>query len=293
MADLEESINITRHAISVTGPENKLNPHLVSLYCQLALSLKLKHSRTGDHLDNEARIRVVRKGLTLAAEDHHERVRLLDNLSTALHGKYKLSGVVEDLEEAIEAGRLGVAACPEGHEDQVSILSNLVSGLQSRHLKLGHMFDLEESVALARRAINSTPKDAPLKAQLLNNLGLGLGKMYWAGTKSLAELYEARLCLISSLYQSNAPPAMRVKAAELLLLLTSSWAEVFEIASYAVHLLPTMLTQSLTSADKQHMLGEIVGITSLAAEAAFRTGKKGIHALKILESGRGLFSSSI
>ncbi|KAF9772715.1 hypothetical protein IL306_009564 [Fusarium sp. DS 682] len=100
------------------------------------------------------------------------------------------------------------------------------------------------------------PSGHPNRAMYLNGLGIRLGDRYSrGGTDSMSDL-----------------------------------SDTIEAAREAVNAIPA---RSLKNPDKQHLLGQVVGLASNAAAAALHAGRGPTVALKILEQGRGVLATAL
>ncbi|KAL4964463.1 CHAT domain-containing protein [Aspergillus stella-maris] len=330
LADLDETIQLGREALYITPKDH---PDRAMYLNNLGKELGDRHSRTGVLADLEEAIQLEREALYITPEDHPDRALYLNSLGKVLGDRYSRTGVLADLVEAIQLGRealyitpkdhpdramclynlgsgLGdrylrigaiqfgreaVHATPEGHPNHAKYLNNLGKELGDRYLRTGVLADLEEAIQIGREAVRATPGDHPDRAMYLNNLGSGLADRY-SRIGTLANLEEAILHAKSALQQETSFITTRIRAGENAIHYISrlrDWQDCYEVAETTVRLVPRLTLRSLRNSDKQHLLGEVVGLASNAAAAALNAQKGALAALTLLELGRGVLAESL
>ncbi|KAL4864994.1 hypothetical protein BDV12DRAFT_211281 [Aspergillus spectabilis] len=201
MADLEESIQLKREAVTATPHDH---PDRARYLNNLGAALWGRYSRTGVLANLEESIKIGREAVTATSEDHPDRALYLNNLGVWLkdrvsiqigrevvtatpedhphraRDRYTRTGAIADLEESIQIGRETVTATPEDHPDQAI----------NRYSRTGAMADLEESIQIGREAVTATPEDHPNRAGYLINLGIALGDRY-SRIGAIADLEES------------------------------------------------------------------------------------------------------
>jgi hypothetical protein len=141
-------------------------------------------------------------------------------------------------------------------------------------------------------AVAVTPTGQPDSAARLYNLGMLLlnsGQDDNDLSGPLSYFHEA-------FDSPTASPMERIDAGKLILsccLLTSDWERAYEALNKAVRLVPILAPKSLLNTDKQHMLGQVVGLASNAAAVALQAGKNPFVSFEILELGRGVLAMSL
>ncbi|KAL4950438.1 CHAT domain-containing protein [Aspergillus filifer] len=292
LADLDEAIQIGREAVRAT-PE--YHPDRAMYLNNLGCGLGDRYSRTGVLANLDDAIQVGREAVRATPEDHPDHAMYTYNLGIRLGQRYSRTGVLDNLEEAIQFGREAVHATPEDHPNHAKYLNNLGKELGDRYLRTGVLADLEEAIQYGREAVRATPGDHPDRAMYLNNLGSALKDRY-SGLGTLANLEEAILHAKSALQQETSFITTRIRAGENAIhyiSLLRNWQDCYEVAETTVRLVPRLTLRSLRNSDKQHLLGEVVGLASNAAAAALNAQKGALAALTLLELGRGVLAESL
>jgi hypothetical protein len=68
------------------------------------------------------------------------------------------------------------------------------------------------------------------------------------------------------------------------------WTEVSRISEAAMKLLPNISPRAVRQAEIQHSLATCIGLPTLAAGAALQAKESEVHALGLLEHGRGIIA---
>ena len=289
ISDLNGSIRAARRALEAT-PYNhhRLSQHLHNL----SIGLLDRYRRTEDPSDLEESIKVMRKALGVKGNDSNGRAVYLHGLAVQLGYKYSSTKETEDLEEAIDLSRQCVDSTPENDRECPKRMNTLGNHLNRRYLDSGTVFDLETSIELARRAVDITPHDHVDRAAYLSNLGAALYDRYLE-KKVATDLEEAVTHQQAALNQTSSPIIHRINGGATALSICKDWPRAYEIASATVALVPQLSSRSLENSDKQHALGQIVGLASIAAAAALNAGQAPLVALNLLETGRGVLGASL
>ena len=219
----------------------------------------------------------------------------LNTLSDHLSNKYSRTGAIADLDEAIRVRREAINTTPVHDLQRVTDLFKLGRQVDSRYSITQAIADLEELIRIMREAVEQTSQDYPDRAGFLNSLGNALGDKY-SRIGATADLKEAILCHQLALRQLNSPTMTRIVASREVLeycAIISDWQQAYEAADIGVHLIPTLMSQSLGISDKQFMLGQMNGLASNAAAAALHAGRGALVALNFLEQGRGVVAASL
>ncbi|KAI3575922.1 hypothetical protein IWW34DRAFT_835244 [Fusarium oxysporum f. sp. albedinis] len=100
--------------------------------------------------------------------------------------------------------------------------------------------------------------------------------------------------LIDGAEVSHSPPTLRIESSTLagiMLATKDDWREASRIAELAVNLLPTVAPRQLSQHDQQHLLSTTSVIATMAASFALEAEKAPLHAVQLLELGRGIITS--
>lgn len=292
MPDLEEAIRVGREAFRSMPKDH---PDRVSLLNNLGLQLGDRYARTGADGDLDESIELIRESVKMTPERHISRAKRLNNLQIRLGDRFLATGAEVDLKEAIRVGREAIDGTPEGHPNRALFLSNLGNRLGDVFERTGDMVDLNEAIRICQEAINAMPKTHSRRAELSINLGNRLSDRYRktgaiSDFEAVTAEYQAALC------HSSSVASTRITAGRKLLWCYADklrWQQAYDASTIAVPLIPELTIRSLENSDKQHLLGEVVGLASDAAAAALHAGRGSLVALNFLEQGRGVLGTSL
>lgn len=258
----------------------------------LGVNLLLQHLRTQSSVPLDEAIQAIKDAVSLAPESDLDRNAYLLNLCSALSSRFSLTRRLPDLEEAITVARQVVSVTPTDHADYPRHLANLAVWLRDRYNEKHSHSDLDEAIELARRSVMESAGDDVERARRANNLGQMLCTRY-IRTRARGDLDESNSLYQSTLDQSNARVLDRVLAGSALVRNNQDWQQAYESGKVAVRLVAKLTPQSLDNSDKQHALGQLIGLASDAAAAALRVGESPLAALHLLELGRGVLGASL
>ncbi|KAH7210848.1 CHAT domain-containing protein [Fusarium redolens] len=294
IVDLESTIQMTRRAVEMT-PQSSLNRAL--FLHNLGAALGDMYTRMNKTADLEEAIQVAREAAGMAPGGHPNRAMYLNGLAIRLGDRYSRGGTgsMSDLSNIIEAASGAVSAIPSVHTKRPVYLNNLGIWLLERYTREKAKTDLDEAIRVLQEAVNTTPESHPDRARFLINLGTGLDHRY-AITGESADHEGALSQFQSALREPNYLPIDRIAGGIAVLQIcatTSDWQQVCDALEVAVSLLPKLTARSLENPDKQHLLGQVVGLASNAAAAALNAGRGPTVALKFLEQGRGVLATAL
>ena len=293
MNDLNHAVEVADMAVTATPPGH---PDRAGYLGNLGVWLGRQFERTRVIDGLNRAVEVTDMAVAATPPGHPDRDRRLSNLGIWLGRRFERTGVIEDLNRAVEVADMAVAATPLDHPDRARRLGNLGALLGRRFERFeqtGAMDDLNRAVEVTGMAVAATPPDHPDRTSWLNNLGAWLGKRFEL-TGGRKDIEQALLSYKEGWNCQDAGPSIRIKlarSAAMLLASQSNWEESSDLLQRAVELLPTVSPRFLQHTDKQHMLGEFVGLASMATATALNAGKEGHSVLKLLELGRGVIAS--
>jgi tetratricopeptide (TPR) repeat protein len=290
-ADLDEAVRAAHIAVDATPKDH---PNRAKRLQNLGNRLGDLYTKTGVMDELQQAICVTKEAVDITSADPDGGAEALDNLGRHLAERYKKSGEVIDVDEAIRVTRAAADITPKGLQ-RARYLENLALHISERCRKMQTMAGLNEAVQAAEAAVEATPEDHPNRAEMLSNLGTRL-KEKFSRTNAAQDLEIAILCHQSALRQPNAYLLTRIEAGIDVLqccALNSDWQQAYEALHVAVGLVPLLTLRSLQNSDKQHLLGQVAGLASDAAAAAFNAAKEPHVALELLEQGRGLLAASL
>ncbi|EGU77905.1 hypothetical protein FOPG_16690 [Fusarium oxysporum f. sp. conglutinans race 2 54008] len=292
--DLESAIEMTRRAVEMT-PKISLSRAL--FLHNLGAALGDKYTRMNETADLEEAIRVAREAVSMTPSGHPNRAMYLKGLAIRLGDRYSREGAgsMSDLDDIIEAASGAVNATPSVHTKRPVYLNSLGIWLMERYKRVKATIDLDEAIRVLQEAVNATPKSHPERARYLVNLGTGLDHRY-ARIGDSADHEGAISQFQTALCDPSFPTIDRIAGGIAILQIcstTSDWQQVCDALEVAVSLIPKLTARSLENPDKQHLLGQVVGLASNAAAAALNAGRGPTAALKFLEQGRGVLATSL
>ena len=291
MQDLDEAIVLDREALDLR-PQG--HPDRSRSLNNLAICLSTRYKQLGAIQDLNEAIVLEREALKLCPQGHPGRSASLNNLAVVLSTRYKQLWVMEDLDEAILLDREALDLRPQGHPDRSMSLKNLAVDLSSRYKKLGEMQDLDEAILLDREALDLRPQGHPGRSRSLNNLARHLCNRFTRSSQlhDKAELFNlyAQLVHVSHIVSSSDLSASR------------SWIRVAEDFQHPTILLAyetslRLLIQHLATLPSlpQHLviLKRLTSSLAVDAFSACLRKRAPLHAVELLEQGRGVFWSQL
>ncbi|RKK72293.1 hypothetical protein BFJ69_g10210 [Fusarium oxysporum] len=292
--DLESAIEMTRRAVEMT-PKISLSRAL--FLHNLGAALGDKYTRMNETADLEEAIRVAREAVSMTPSGHPNRAMYLKGLAIRLGDRYSREGAgsMSDLDDIIEAASGAVNATPSVHTKRPVYLNSLGIWLMERYKRQDTRIDLDEAIRVLQEAVSKAPESHPERARYLVNLGTSLDHRY-ARTRDSADHEGALSQFQTALRDPSSPTIDRIAGGIAILQIcstTSDWQQVCDALEVAVSLIPKLTARSLENPDKQHLLGQVVGLASNAAAAALNAGRGPTAALKFLEQGRGVLATSL
>ncbi|KAF3035093.1 hypothetical protein E8E12_002629 [Didymella heteroderae] len=222
-----------------------------------------------------------------------------DNVNRALHSHHLGRRLVKrfeqtrqeiDIVRALAAARAAVEDTPDEHIYRSAHLSGLANALFVKYKSDGSEEDIEEAIALRLEALELTTT-----ASSLATLGSYYGQRFQR-TDDKEHLDDALLYFSSAVTCEDSPPVHRAEAARhaaMILADSERWVEACGFLETVMDLLPHVSPRLLNNSDKQHQLSPFSGLASFAAAVSLQAGNDALHALQLLEKGRGLIGASL
>ncbi|KAH8887125.1 kinase-like protein [Thozetella sp. PMI_491] len=170
-----------------------------------------------------------------------------------------LANAIRALQEASDS----VVTSEAEENRRANSLGSLGTALFTRYRTTRDLGDLEEAIRIARDSIRMTRKDNLNNPIQSNNLSIGL--------KNIGFMLEERFMRLGDM--SDLEDAIATHA--------------------ALHLIPTMMLQSLENSDKQELIGQNSSLASDAAAVALNAGASPHACLRLLEQGRDVLAESL
>ena len=146
--------------------------------------------QTGQVIDPEEAILLLRESINLRPAPHPDRSASLNNLANAILTQVQQTGRVDDLEEAISLHRESLVLRPASHPDRSASLNNLANAVLTQFRQTGQLVDLEETISLHRESLMLRPASHPDRSASLNNLANAV-KTRFEQTGQMVDLEEA------------------------------------------------------------------------------------------------------
>lgn len=290
--DLEEAIQIGHDLIRVTDSTDANQ----SVYLNnLAVHLKSCYQRTGLLDDLETAIGYAQRSVIALPEGHIDLCGRLRNLVSLLHERYRITKEDNHYSEAMDKANAAIQATSESGPLYPSCLNNKGSLFLSRFAVKRNLEYLVESIGLLRKAVELSPESDGQRADRQRFLGDALLEMY-NHSNDLKFCEEAISFHRSAMDQKNAPLVVRIRASRYLvheLGVVGKCEEAYEAAKGALDLVPQLILRSLDNLDKQYLLTQVAGLACDATTVAIKAGKSPTVAIRLLEQGRGILSTSI
>ncbi|EMT71406.1 hypothetical protein FOC4_g10009906 [Fusarium odoratissimum] len=288
--DLEESIhNFEMVCDRIEDDEMYLDTH--KCLSNFGIQLSRRYRRIGTVGDLRQAIQVGRKACKLSPDDD-SKSKHLSNLAIILKHEYFRTDDPDVLEEAISVQRKSVEAAHKNHPDIFVTFHNLATLLTTKYKLTQNLEDLEEALRLGRQAVDLTPEDHANRAACLNTLAVQLSDMS-KKTGVSSHLHEA---IQSALHSPSTDDQSRIRAGKGLVQYYAAvpdWDKAYEAVKTAMDLVPHLIAQTTSNADKQGALVQVYGLSSDSAAVALSANRGALAALRFLEQGRGLMAASV
>lgn len=155
------------------------------------------------------------------------------------------------------------------------------------------MADIDEAIELTKKAITITSQEDPHRGFHASTLG-GHYLDRYARTKEVDDLTSSIGAYRFAVDQPSGFTRQRISAAATAMHLCLVDEELaYKVGHVAVKLVPLLSVRSLETSDRQYLMTQAVGLASHTAAAALKIGKTPLHALSLLELGRGVLGSSL
>ncbi|KAK3341902.1 CHAT domain-containing protein [Lasiosphaeria hispida] len=296
LADLENAISRYREAVqlSMTLCDRTNRPSCLS---NLGNLLAKRYERTGNPADFDDATLCIKKAIAAVTaftpQNTPSCAAYRNSLGNLWAWKFRLTGNPEHIEFALSCLEQAVA-CPEASpQDRMSWRSNLATVGSWKYEQTQALEDLQYAIRQAKEALTEQPVEFSSRAIPLSCLA-DLLRCRYHKTHEPIDIKECLRLYMECWNCRDAAPAVRISAAQKATNILSEFqhgAEASDLLDQAVYLLPGISSHGLCQQDQQYMLSEFSGLATLAASAALEAGKDPIHAIQLLELGRGVISS--
>ncbi|KAL6827279.1 CHAT domain-containing protein [Trichoderma sp. SZMC 28015] len=321
LRDLDEAIRINRDSLDA-NPSPEDNETRVRQLVFLTDSLYRKYHCTGALSNLEECILLGREAINSAPSYFTDRHQLFLGLGNSVTSRYERTNALEDLNEAIllfqecalklrfihtgETADLmeaisilqeAISNCPKDKLMWAALLNGLGQGLYFRYGHTGMRSDLDEAIRVCQDAINAIPAANSKRGAYMECLDDDLWNPE-IKSKTLLDIETARQCFIDTLYHGPTKVPTRFFAGSQVLSSPDfiRYSKAYDVAKYTIDLIPFMVSHALQNSDKQSILSEAVGVSSIAAAIALRVlpaNRSPFAAIECLETGRGLIGGSL
>lgn len=297
--DLNEAIEVTQNLLKAEfRPDSSIHSGMLESVAVLLLD---RYARRKNLADLDEAVATSKEALDIRPELlSPDDGSYLNTIAMALAERYmaSVSEGTANLEEAITLGWIALAKTPDSYEDNPIIFSSQANRLHLKYNVDGNVDDLDKSIELAAEAVDRCPKESPYLAGYLEMLALGYSLRY-EHLEVQDDFDNALLYSSRALEHPFSITSERVQGGVIALYLCEymkDWNKAYEVSTLITSLAPKLTPQSLGSLDKQHAVGQSVGlarVASRAAAAALNADKGPLAALTLLEQCRGLFATSL
>ncbi|KAJ3550070.1 hypothetical protein NM208_g165 [Fusarium decemcellulare] len=291
LMDLEEAISFNRRVLEAVPDD----PSLRSFYMHnLASSLRSKYQRSGGLKNLEEAINLSKKTIELTKEGHDNLPLYLDSVAVGLGHRFSKLQRTEDLEEGIRLARQAIAISRDRYAGEVGIsrYNKLATLLEKKFENGGALAEIDEAIEITKMAVSLTSPEDPAQGDFLTTLGGHHIARYNRTMEEDEEQEDITSALRFYREAVNQPSGLtrrRISAAATALQLCFKLEEVaYELGRVATELIPGLSLRSLETSDRQYLMAEAIGVASHTAAAALIIGKTPLHALSLLELGRGM-----
>ncbi|KAI0864731.1 CHAT domain-containing protein [Xylaria cubensis] len=290
--DLQSAIFQCNEAVKLTPSDDICRASRLS---SLGNWLGRKYERTGAFADLEEAIYYAREALAITPARHGERPSYLNNYGIMLARKYLHNHDLLDIFRAIVCVQDALDDTPSESPSRIHWLSNLATIVAWKFQYTGLPDDLDYAIHRAYETLAAMPFDHPCRAFASISYGDLLNcrsKQPHATDEQKRRGYNDCLLCYQCAWQShNSPPAVRIiaayKAAKILMVIEKC-DEAYTILRVLVELLPGLSPHNLTQQDRQYILREFTGVSTLAASVAFEIENEPVSALQLLEQGQAI-----
>jgi tetratricopeptide (TPR) repeat protein len=289
MEDLDTAINYILLACIFTPDDHLFRPRRLT---SLAACYGHRFERVRVKEDLSKALYLSWKAVQSCCQNNADFPTYANNLGSFFALSYQHLNDMLDLEKAILWISRAIDVALDYGTNPADSYSNLGIMLGWRYRRTGSVSDLSAALKLSELAV-STPYNQPSRATSKSNLAdlLALDS---------AETFDPDSFTASLIYYREvwndeaAPPIVRLKAAQKAcghLNALKQWHESSEILQGAVKLLSSISSRFLSRKDQQYLLRECASLGTTAASVILQAGGSVLHALRVLEIGRGVIAS--
>jgi tetratricopeptide (TPR) repeat protein len=286
LADLDRAISIGERAVAATPEGHHERPGCLS---NLGIAYQTRFSRRQKPSDLDHAVALHEAAVASTPEGRPDQPRLLFCLSLCYFDRYRTFREATDLDRAIESGERAITLEPVEPADRPQWLSNLGVAYRERYDDEKNPADLDRAVALFEQAIAACPENHPSLAVFVGNLG---GAHLAQSTDGAREISPETLSVLARQLRAtvSASPAHRANAGHAVGSLAHEMGEhhtAMEVLDMAVAMLPSVTSQDAGWAEREHRLGDHLGVVWEAIAAHCACGDY-TGAAEVAELGRGV-----
>jgi tetratricopeptide (TPR) repeat protein len=289
LRDLDGSIAALTEAVRITPKDNPFLPRYLN---GLGFALSNRFGRIGTRRDLDRAVESLTEAVDISPSDLPNRHIVLNSLGAFLSNRYNKFRVSEDLDQAINTLEEAVNASPEDSWFKAQTLRSLASSIESRYSTTENIEDLDRVIHILSNAAKIVPSTHSSRAIYLMDLGNALNRRF-RRTNRKEDKDKSLEWLREGWKSENSTPLHRVRLGMLLASILgedSAWGEAYRILKEAVGLIPSISPRTLSLVDQQFLVKDLGGLGSQAAAVALNDGQSALHALQLLELGRGVIS---
>lgn len=283
--DLEEAITLKRRVL--VAKTDGVNLH------NLTVGLLTRYDRLEDLADVEEAIDLSKRAVGLTKDDDMNMPIFLNDIVGGLSRRFSKLKQTQDLDDGIRLGRQAIAAGGGNYVERSTCYKTVSNLLRLKFKTTRELTDLDESIKLMKEGKAITQDDDPHSGFYSARLG-GMYMDRFSFTEEKEDLANSISAYKFAVNQPTGYIQQRITAAASAMPLCATNEELaYEIGQEAVRLVPLLSGRSLETSDKQWLMSQAVGLASNTAAAALWTGRTPLHALSLLEMGRGVLMASL
>ncbi|KAK3353715.1 CHAT domain-containing protein [Lasiosphaeria hispida] len=299
LEDLNRAIEAGQIAVDSTPAGNIELPARLNI---LSTCYSLRYQRKNNIDDLNSSMDLARTAVNKTPDGHPRKPYWILNLATRLEIRGTRSG--DDargtyLDEAIRHFDDALRLLPESAHAKLDAQVKFGSTLRHRFVLSGqqsnHTGDINRSIEMLRKAASGVTQEDSLRVTAFFNLGVSLMCRSDLTESSLpTDALDALDSFVETFRSPNSPPSHRIRGSQRAAIILDSLSrsrEAAEILEEAINLFSALSPRSLPRLDQQHVLGVIVGISSMAAAMALKSGYDHYSVIMLLERGRGIIAS--
>jgi hypothetical protein len=298
MDDLDMAISKAREAVECTPVDaHGRHDRLIEL-CQLLID---RYRRIGYAAFDDLLAAITLGQRCVEVTDGSDPpVHLQIMLADALHLRHTIYPILfHDLERAIiltQNARALMGQMCSRNVHPIDIVHRLGKLFRSRFRYTGLVHDIDTAIEHLKTTVRECYDDEPSRGKVLDDLGRCYLLRYQAKQNTGPDGQLSFHSFRDAWNVTSAAPLVRIRAAQMVgnvYARSGKWTDAAAVYEACVNLMPRVSLPFLPRVDQQRLLAMLTGVASQAATCALLARKGAIHALKLLELGRGIIAGFV